>query len=319
MGTWISYRHRTKNLALIKTLINDLKIFAENTGRGFKVMNLKGFSAERSNENTTAKDRLTSYQFREDSSYDSDKNVVPSQELYFEIEIKSARTSRNKEWYGVGWHLRDGYWIANDGRKIYPVIARDKVVGSVIEIIGILEYIKSRYFPDFKIDDQFDFHVNYDEKTDAEKEHNRICSAGYFEYLRQKDGTFKDYKAEYLRKKNHDIQNILDEVRGMDQVTSFVKSELMKKGFKPEQFVDPKVFFNRYIPSVKGSISSFIPEGNNMIKTFHNTIDDTLLRVKRKRVLTLRTPKSAVIRKVLMRKDGVSQRYHIRIEDKRQP
>ena len=320
MGTWIGYRHRTKDIDRVKKLILDLKVFAENTGRKFKVINSVGFSADKSGKGDTARDKKTLFEFEEKdyskNKFMPSKNVKPSREVYFEMEIIPG-IKKDWNWYGVGWHFRDGWWIANGKSKIYPGIPRENVVMAVISIVGILEYIKSRYFPNFMIDDQFDFHINYVEKSDSDKAHLKACSEGYFEYLRRPDGTFRDYVAEEKAKKNHDINNIIKEVTGMDQVTGFIKSDLLSKGFKKEHFVPPGSELAKKLfpdPKVRGVIKTYVPEGNQLIKGFHNTLDDVIVQSKRKRRIVLQPRRKPISRIKIKRKDGVVQHYHKRLK-----
>jgi hypothetical protein len=308
MGTWIGYRHRTKDFKKIKELIKDLKIFAENSNRKFKIITSKGFSSDDSNLSDSVGDKRYSFNFHSD--YPSDeKKVKPSQEIYIEFEVLPGKD----EWYGVGWFLRDGWWIANDAKKIYPGTPRNIVVEFVVKTIGILEYIKSRYFPDFKIDDEFNFHFNYDEKSDSYKEHLKLCSSGHFDYLKQKDGTFKDYVAKEKKIIHHDPKNILKEVSGMDNITGFINRELKAKGFDEKNIVKPgSELAKKLFPpeKIRGSIKSYDPVGDKLVKSFQNTISGVITQEKRKKIITLRSPKPIIRRVRVKRKDGVIQHYN---------
>ena len=313
MGDWIKARHRTKNLNLVKQVIYVLKQWSENTGRRIKVMQLKGYSVDSSNKDTTVKDRRESYIFEEDKRFvQASQKPVKSVEYYIEFEI----LPRKNEYFGLGWHKRDGWYILNAGRKMYPGIKQSEIIPSVITVVGVLEYIKKHYMPDLKIDDQFNFYVNYEEKTDSAKEHDRLCSSGYFEYLRQPDGSFKDYKAEYLKLKNHDIENILKSIKVYNQITSFISSELVKKGFNKKNIHKTgDLIMKKFFPPAegKGIIREYVPSGNSMIINFHNNIDEILVQKERKRIIKQLPKRPVYERRWILRKDGYRQRYTKRI------
>jgi hypothetical protein len=316
MGDWIKYRHRTKNLKKIKEMIADLKILAENTSRLFKVIQHKGYSVDISSKSDTIKDKKFLFNF-EDQEYSDSKNMKKSQEIYFEIEIKSASNKNNVFTYGVGWHYRDGYWIANGGQKIYPHpdIPSDKAVATVIEIITILEYIKTRYFPNFIIEDQFEYHYNFKELSDEQLNHLKwVSSEDWRKSMGIKEK--RNYLQEAKKIKNHDIKRLKRHINAYDGIMRFIKSDLKNKGFKEKNFVDPKAFMDKAVPNkeIRGYSDIYIPEksnkSDNIIRQYHNTIDNIIIANKRKRMINLNAINKPKLKTIwVKRKDGVLQRY----------
>lgn len=327
MGLTINYKHRTKNFQRIKELIANLKTFAENNGKYFKVIETDGYSTNTTSEKGKyPKDEVYEYKFfgKYDSYYGNDRQ--PSKQIFFEIELGYKKNTskptniENVEIFGMGWFKRGEYWICNDWHKVYgPSGNAEETINITIEIISILEYIKNNYFPNLNIDDETDFYIDYNSKSESQKQFWRDILAG--KYSNYKGASCKyhnslgypDYKKRYLSMKNHDIKNIIASIGDMDNVFGIVDKMLASSGWTKDMIVK-----NMAIPGQKisGNIVTIENVGDKMVESYIDTIKGTLVQKTRPRVINLNKPKVPINKIRIKRKDGVIQHYYKKIEYK---
>lgn len=314
MGLTINYRHRTKNLARIKQLINDLKAFAENTGRGFNWGVSEGYLADRRRPDDHPKDRPYKYSF-----YDKSLTHLASQgwpltkSIWFEMELKSPLGPEGRDWMGVRWFRVGDWWVVNDWSKPPRPdsdTTEEMVARRVIEEVGVLEYIKNHYFPDFKIDDEFGFHISYDDLPESQKQFWRDVKAGKRPAYRLPGGGYPDFELEYRRKKHHDVRNIFESFGEINKSFAAVEGMLAEAGFGEDQ-VRRDVKIKR--PKPVGVTERSMPVGDRLVVDLHDTINHYRLRRERRRGLNLR-PEPPVRRVWVTRRDGVRQRYTKRLK-----
>jgi hypothetical protein len=320
MGLTIDYKHGTKDLNKIKRLIQDLKQYAEATGRNFKVFENQGYS--RSNRSETHMlngsievDGDGPYDFsfvREKSQeYRNAPPTLPSREIGFEIELKNPANPKTYYSLRVAWHKRGDLWIANDWTKYYgPSTDETKIIPVIIEHIAFLEYIQDYYFPNFHIKDEFDFHVNYDELSDSQKQYWKDIKTGKIDSYRRADGSFPDYEAEYKSLKNHDIQNIYRSIGSINKVFGMIEAKLKQAGWKDDQ-IKKNVAVGKSHPEDISKVSVRI--GNKMVEELHDNIRKYAIRKERPVKIVIKPSKLPIFRTQIRRQDGVLQHYHKRL------
>ena len=315
MGLTINYRHRTKDLKKIRLLIQNLKEFAENTGRAFSRGTSKVITRKHPpyGEKVHPKDDETAYSFY-DTSLTHLRNEGPeTTQIWCEIEIKSSRTSNDEsEFLFVGWAKVGEYWICKDWHKIAgpATEATEQLANTVIEIVSILEYIKNYYFPDFKIDDETNFYINYDDQTESQKQFWKDIKQGKHLSYRQSDGTFPDYKTEYLAKKNHDIKNIFESIGDIQDVFGKVNTMLKDAGYGKEQ-IKTNIKINTPITGIREDLSHI---GNKIVVNIKNDLQKYKVDYTRPKQITIPKPIQPIKRKLITRRDGVKQHYHKRLK-----
>ena len=314
MGLTISYVHRTKNKAKIEELINDMRIFAENTGLFFEEGLSKGYVLPPSQ--TQMLDGSVEYgespMFYDASLTHLANSGKPSVQRWFSIGLKSPGENGALEVLTVSWFKYGSEWICYDWHKLWSPGSEDAeaVAKVVVEMVAILEYVKKYYFPGFKIRDDFDFYVNYADQSELNKKFWRDIKAGKYSSYRRSDGTFPDYEAEYKAKRNHDVQNIFKSIGQMNQTFRKVEGMLGDAGYGKDQIV--KGFKLDTVQRV-GVTATYMPLGDRLVKEIHDTITGTKMRFERQREYSI---PGRIERTLLRRRDGVRQHYHKRLPRK---
>jgi hypothetical protein len=321
MGLTIEWHHRTKDLEKIKKLIQDLKSYAETVGKDFSIYERVGYSRSTRSETHMLDGSIevrgngpTDFMFETDKSreYSGAPPIIPSREIGFKIEVRDPNNHSNSTMLQVGWHLRNGYWIAYDWTKLFgPDGDEEGVVPLVIGVDGILEYIKKYYFPNFVIRDDFDFYVNYDDVSPENKKFWKDIIEGKRPAYKLADGTYPDYDAQYRAKKNHDINNIYKAIGSIKKVFGKIEGKLAEVGYGEED-IERNVPV-RPVADDKGISLSSTVIGDQIVERLHNSIRASTVIVKRPRIMQVPTRRLPVTRVLLRRKDGVPQHYHKRL------
>lgn len=321
MGLTIGYYHITKDFKKIQQIMRDFKVYAENTGRYFRTFMNKGVvliekplydnGTMNSSFDPGEHDRAKNYHFY-DWSLEHLRNSGPkSVSIGFEIELKNGSTKDEMQTLYVHWFKVGNEWIAYDWHKLYgPATEKNEgLVLTVIEMISILEYIKRFYFPSFRIDDEFDFHIDWDDVTDSQKEFWRQVKAGEKPNYRNPDGSFPDWAANYKKLKNHDISNIYRSLGEMDQTFAKMGSMLKEVGYGEKDIVKG-MSITRHETGIS---KTNVQVGNEMVEQYIDNIKGMALSARRSIVVKPIPQRNAIERVMLTRKDGVPQHYHKRI------
>jgi hypothetical protein len=326
MGLTIGYYHVTKDFGKIQQIMRDFKAYAENTGRFFRTYAFKGVvsidkpfydnGSRNPSFNPGEHDRPKNYTFYDWSLEHLRKSGPVSQQIGFEIEVKSGSDKEGVQTLSVAWFKVGNEWIAQDWHKLYTPATEqsEQLVNTVIEMVSMLEYIKRFYFPSFHIDDEFDFHTDWDDVTDSQKEFWRDIKAGKRPNYRMSDGSFPDYAAEHKALKNHDVANIYRSFGEMDKVFGMMEGELKKLGYTDEMI-------GKGVPIMKGEtgISKTTQQiGEQMVENYIDNIRGIAISASRPRIMRTIPQRSAIERVMLTRKDGVPQHYHKRIGQRRE-
>jgi hypothetical protein len=313
MGLTINVRHRTKSLNKLRELFKDLEIWANNTGRYFKVYSDMGKSSSIASDQSHIKDMPYQYSFTPKEYLPYGNDIRASVSKGFEIEIKSGTNDKDIYIYGLEWFKRGEFWICKDYHKVYgPSTDPNSIFGPVMEIIGILMWIKKFHFPDLKVDDETDFYVSYDEKTENQKQFWRDIVAGKFSSYKREDGSFPDYESEYKKLKSFDPKNIGASIGSINQVFSKIDKMLYSSGYS-EDNIKRDFPIKTLPPKVSKTIHK---EGYNRVYTFVDNINNTIISKKKPAIYKPMPFRRPIERVKIKRKDGVTQHYLKRLGGK---
>ena len=325
MGLTIGYYHITKDLSKIQKVMHDMKIYAENTGRYFRTFMNKGVVHidkpfyDNGMRNTSFEpgehDRALNYHFFDWSFEHLRKGGPESNRIGFEIEIKNGTDDNEMQTLEVAWFKVGDEWIADDWHKLYSPSTEktEKLVMTVIEMIAFLEYIKRYYFPSFRIDDEFDFHTDWNDVKDSQKQFWKDIMNGDYPNYRRPDGTFPDYEAEHKALKNHDVGNIYHSLGEMDKVFGMIEGKLHEVGYT-DDMIEKGVSIQR---AETGISKTSVQVGNSLVEQYHDSIRGIILRSRRPVVIKPMPRRMPLDRVMITRKDGVPQHYYKRIEYKK--
>ena len=293
MGLTISYKFKTTSGKKIASFIKDMKAYAENQKREFRVYEDEGFILE-----DTIRIQKLSGEVKIDKrlSFASQADVdnmgkIPSfrkllgksKRITLEIELKALIPGSQSTFYWITMYSqKDGRtWIGDDFRKVMAPSGRPaQVVSETIQIIAILEYMKENYFPNMTINDETDFHI--DLKNNPNIGFWKAIMAGKHPSYKRSDGTFPDYKADYKKKKHHDIQNILDSIGEIQGVFAIIEKQLAQVGFSEEDILKGVKITKEILPTKELSLE-FI--GDQVVERIKNEISGiSITRVRPRRI-----------------------------------